>query len=91
MLTLELYGSIQCPYTRELRDWLEWTRREFCESDVDRDPAALSRLQSLTGGYAAVPVLVEDGTIIQVGWHGRSCIVSGPGNQPAVTEQGSSR
>ncbi len=78
MPALELYGSIQCPYTRELRDWLEWTRRDFCEYDVDRDSSALARLQRLTGGYAAVPVLVEDGKIVQVGWQGRSCIVSGP-------------
>ncbi len=79
MPALELYGSIQCPYTSELRDWLEWMRRDFLEYDVDRDAAALARLQGLTGGIAAVPALVEDGKVVQVGWQGRSCIVSGPG------------
>lgn len=73
---LELYGSAQCPYTREIRDWLEWTRREFCEYDVEADGDALARLQGLTGGLGSVPVLVEDGKVVQVGWQGRSCVVS---------------
>jgi glutaredoxin len=73
--TLELYGSHHCPYTRELRDWLEWTRRDFREYDVEADPAANARMTNLNGGTHNVPVLVEDGKVIQVGWQGRSCIV----------------
>ena len=76
MSTLELYGSAQCPYTRELRDWLEWTRRDFREFDVDSDLEANARLRSLNGGAGSVPVLVEDGKVVQVGWQGRSCIVN---------------
>jgi len=72
--TLELYGSAHCPYTQELRDWLEWTKREFLEYDVEADAEANARLRSLTGGAAAVPVLVESGRVVQVGWQGRSCI-----------------
>lgn len=79
MATLELYGSAQCPYTRELRDWLEWTRRDFHEYDVDADSEANARLISLSGGTRTVPILVEDGKVIQVGWQGRCC-VAGPGN-----------
>jgi glutaredoxin 3 len=74
--TLELYGSSQCPYTRELRDWLEWTRREFTEYDVDADPQANARMRALNGGGRNVPVLIEDGKVIQVGWQGHSCIVN---------------
>ena len=76
MATLELYGSSQCPYTRELRDWLEWTRRDFTEYDVDADPQANARMRALNGGDRNVPVLIEDGKVIQVGWQGRSCIVN---------------
>ena len=76
MVTLELYGSAQCPYTRELRDWLEWTRRDFVEYDVDVDHEANARMRSLNGGGRNVPVLIEDGKVIQVGWQGRSCIVN---------------
>lgn len=78
MTTLELYGSSQCPCTCELRDWLEWTRREFREYDVEVDSAANARMMDLNGGIRNVPVLVENGKVIQVGWQGRSC-VAGPG------------
>ena len=30
----------------------------------------------LTGGQRTVPVLVEDGKVIQIGWQGRGCIVN---------------
>jgi len=74
MATLELYGSSHCPYTQELRDWLEWTRREFREYDVEIDSAANARMMDLNGGTRNVPVLVENGKVVQVGWHGRSCV-----------------
>ena len=77
MPALELFGSTQCPYTEELREWLEWNRRDYREYNVDADPAAFARMQSLTGGGSAVPVLVEDGRVIQVGWQGRSCYLGG--------------
>jgi glutaredoxin len=76
MATLELYGSSRCPYTRELRDWLEWIHRDFTEYDVDADPQANARMRSLNGGDRNVPVLIEDGKVIQVGWQGRSCVVN---------------
>ena len=74
MVRLELYGATHCPYTQELRDWLEWTRRVFSEYDVETDAEANARLRALTGGAANVPVLVENGKVIQVGWLGRSCL-----------------
>jgi glutaredoxin-related protein len=67
MPVLELYGSAHCPHTRELREWLEWTRREFEEYDVDADLEARARMRTLD---------VEDGKVIQVGWQGRGCVVS---------------
>jgi glutaredoxin len=75
MATLELYGSARCPYTRELREWLEWTRRDFKEYDVDADPEARARMNVLNIRVPTVPVLVEDGKVIQVGWQGRGCVV----------------
>ena len=74
MADYELYGAGGCPYTREMREWLEWRGCEFVEYDVEADHAALERLQALTGGRS-VPVLVDDGRLVQVGWQGRSCIV----------------
>lgn len=75
MPQVELYGSDQCPYTRELRDWLEWTRREYREYNVDTDPQAYARARALCNGALAIPMLVEDDKVIQIGWEGRSCMV----------------
>jgi glutaredoxin 3 len=72
---LELYGSAGCPYTRELREWLEWNRREFREYDVEADAEARARMRALDKTMRTVPLLVEDGRVIQVGWQGRGCIV----------------
>lgn len=77
MADLELYGTKSCPYTEELRDWLDWNRREFVEYDVEADPAALDRMRNVTGGQRTVPVLVEDGQVVEVGWRGRGCVVGG--------------
>jgi glutaredoxin 3 len=75
---LELYGTKTCPYTAELRDDLEFRGRDFVEYDVDSDADALARMIELSRG-GAVPVLVEDGRIVQVGYEGRSCYVGVPG------------
>ncbi len=76
MARFELYGMASCPYTQEMREWLEWKGLEFVEYDVEIDDAARARAQSLAGGYT-VPVLVEDGKVAQIGWQGRGCMVGG--------------
>jgi glutaredoxin 3 len=72
---LELYGTANCPYTQELRESLEWSRRDFLEYDIEADPEARKRLRSLDCNLSTVPVLVEDGKVVQVGWQGRGCVV----------------
>ena len=79
MATLELYGASSCPYTEELREWLHWTRRDFIEYDIEADPAARERMHALDNSLRTVPVLVEDGKVVQIGWHGRGCVI-GPGS-----------
>ncbi|MBA3885933.1 MAG: glutathione S-transferase N-terminal domain-containing protein [Acidobacteria bacterium] len=76
MPDLELYGTASCPYTREMREWLEWTGREFVEYDVEADAGARNRLRAFGDGQRTVPVLVEAGEVVQIGWQGRGCIVS---------------
>lgn len=75
---LELYGTRSCPYTAELREELLWQERAFVEYDVDSDREAFARMCALASGAAAVPTLVEDGRVLGVGYHGRSCYVSPP-------------
>jgi glutaredoxin 3 len=76
MPKVELYGTPACPFTQEMREWLEWHKREFDEYNVEADPAALARLSAATGGQRTVPVLVEDGKVTQIGWQGRGCVVN---------------
>jgi len=73
---LELFGSSGCPYTAEMREWLEFSRRDFIEFDVDADAAAFTRMRETTG-QRSVPVLLEDGKVVQIGWQGRGCVVAG--------------
>ena len=76
MPDLELYGTPGCPYTREMREWLEWTGRAFVEYDVESDIAARDRLLTYAAGSRTVPVLVEAGEVVEIGWQGRGCIVN---------------
>jgi len=73
--TLELFGTASCPHTQEMRDWLEWKRCDFVEYDVEADAAARRRMRELAAGQRSVPVLVEDGKVIQIGWQGHTCYV----------------
>jgi glutaredoxin len=74
---LELFGSAGCPHTQEMREWLEWRGADFVEYDVEADRDARNRMRALSGGQQTVPVLVEDGKVVQIGWQGRGCVVSG--------------
>jgi glutaredoxin 3 len=75
MAQLELFGTASCPYTEEMREWLEWRGCEFVEYDVDEDRAAYARMLELSGGQRTVPILIEDGKLLQSGWQGRGCAV----------------
>ena len=75
MAKLELYGTARCPHTQEMREWLEWKRCDFVEYDVEADLAARDRMRALATGQRSVPLLVEDGRVVQIGWQGRSCMV----------------
>jgi glutaredoxin 3 len=72
---VELYASSGCPYSAAARDDLEWRGIEFVEYDVEKDAAARARMLQLTGGTRTVPVIVEEGKPVQVGWMGRGCVI----------------
>lgn len=76
----ELYGTAGCPYTQEMREWLEWNDRDFTEYDVDADSEALKRMREATNGQRTVPVLIEDDRVVQIGWQGRGCIAGAKSN-----------
>lgn len=76
MQEFELFGTKGCPYTEEMREWLEWQGHDYVEFDVEIDADARARMIELSGGQRSVPILVENGNVVQVGWHGRSCVVA---------------
>ena len=65
----ELYVTHGCPYGAA-------ARHPFVEYDVEYDRAAYDRMLRLTGGHRTVPVIVEEGQPILIGWMGQGCIVS---------------
>ena len=71
---IELFGSARCEHTQSMREWLEWRGVDFVEYDVDVDAVARERLKLLARGQRLVPVLIEDGSVVQVGWQGRGCV-----------------
>ncbi len=58
-----------------MREWLEWRGEDFVEYDVEADLDARQRMRTLSGGQRTVPVLVDGGKVVQIGWQGRGCIV----------------
>jgi len=72
---VELYTAPGCEFSAAAREDLEWRGVEFVEYDVDQDPEARARLRLLSGGTYTVPVIVEEGKPIVVGWMGRGCSV----------------
>ncbi len=72
---LELFTTRGCPFCTEVREHLEWDGRAFVEYDVEVDGAARTRLLELAGAGTMVPVLVDDGRVIQVGFQGRGCAI----------------
>ena len=75
MKPIELYTTAGCPYSEAAREDLDWRGVDFIEYDVERDEEALGRMLGLTGGNRTVPVIVEEGKPVQVGWMGRGCAV----------------
>jgi glutaredoxin 3 len=59
-----------------MREWLEWKGKDFEEFDIEADQAARERMRSVAQAPYCVPLLVEDGKVIQIGWQGRSCVVN---------------
>ncbi|HEX3928083.1 MAG TPA: glutaredoxin domain-containing protein [Gemmatimonadales bacterium] len=75
MALTELFGTRSCPYTREMREWLELRRIDYVEYDVEQDVAARTRMREVAGPERTVPLLVEGGRVTRVGWQGRGCAI----------------
>jgi glutaredoxin len=76
MAEVQLYGTASCPYTQEMREWLEWKQTDFEEYDVESDSEARERMRAIAQPPYTVPILVRDGKVVQIGWQGRGCVVN---------------
>lgn len=72
---VELYTTSGCPFCAAAREDFEWRGVELVEYDVEQDAQARARMLRLTGGTRTVPVIVEEGKPVQVGWMGRGCVI----------------
>ena len=74
-MQIELYTASGCPYSAAAREDLEWRGVDFVEHDVEQDPEAYAKMLEVTGGNRTVPVIVEEGKPVQVGWMGQGCFI----------------
>ena len=74
-MTVELYAIASCPYCAAAREDFEWRGVDYVEYDVEHDREAYERMLQLSGGNHTVPVIVEEGKPVRVGWEGRGCYV----------------
>jgi glutaredoxin 3 len=74
-MQIELYTASGCPYSAAAREDLEWRGIDFVEHEVEQDPEAYARMLELTGGNRTVPVIVEEGKPVQIGWMGQGCFI----------------
>lgn len=72
---VELYTTAGCEHSEAAREDLEWRGVDFVEYDVEEDREAYERMLALTGGNRTVPVIVEEGRPVRIGWMGRGCTV----------------
>ncbi|HLK55753.1 MAG TPA: Uxx-star family glutaredoxin-like (seleno)protein [Chthonomonadaceae bacterium] len=71
---IEIYTTAHCPHCAAAREDLEWRGIAFIEYDVEQDREAYARMLQLTEGGRIVPVIVEEGKPVLVGWMGQGCI-----------------
>jgi len=64
-----IFGKPGCPYTQAARDVYDDTGTPYEYVDVKKDPAAIARMLTYSGGRRCVPVIV-DGDKITVGFGG---------------------
>jgi glutaredoxin 3 len=65
-----IYGKDTCPYTRAARDDYKLRKIPFTYVNVKKDAAALTRMLEFTKGRRAVPVIVDAGGQVTIGFGG---------------------
>ncbi|MBX3293844.1 MAG: glutaredoxin [Acidobacteria bacterium] len=76
-MALVIYSKPGCPYCDQARDHYNASNIEFIEYDAQNDPDHQRNMLELTNGDTVVPVIVEDGVVVQSGWGSppRGCVI----------------
>lgn len=59
-----VYGTMWCAASQLVRRYLDRLGIPYLYVDIERDPAAASRLRWLTGGYASHPTVAVAGEVL---------------------------
>lgn len=65
-----IYGKENCPYTQRAREDYAARNVEFQYVDVKKNRDDLNRMLELAGGIRRVPVIVDDGGKVTIGFGG---------------------
>ena len=65
-----IYGKENCPYTQRARNDYEARQVTFEYIDVKKNRADLDRMLEVSGGVRRVPVIVEEGGKVTIGFGG---------------------
>ena len=65
-----IYGKDSCPYTQAARDDHQQRGVPFAYINVKKNPAELERMLTYSKGRRAVPVIVDDGGRVTIGFGG---------------------
>lgn len=60
MRHVTIYTTPTCPFSRQLREFLQQSRQSFVEYNVIDEPERLTEMRQLTRGISAVPIVVLD-------------------------------
>jgi glutaredoxin 3 len=65
-----IYGKENCPYTQRAREDYAARNVEFQYVDVKKNRADMDRMLELAGGIRRVPVIVDEGGKVTIGFGG---------------------
>ena len=65
---IEIFGKDSCPYTRAAVEHYEPQGGVY--RNVKKDPAELARMLEFSKGERRVPVIVENGQVVTIGFGG---------------------
>jgi glutaredoxin 3 len=70
-MSLVIYTKPGCPYCQKARDHYTEKGVPFDDRNAQDNLAYRREMLRFSGGDPTVPVIVQDGRLVQVGWEGR--------------------